>query len=47
MATQKAVPTPKIFVSSTFSDMKPYRDAIRSAVERLTIKSQSPKQEKL
>lgn len=34
MATQKAVPTPKIFVSSTFSDMKPYRDAIRSAVER-------------
>ena len=39
MAVQKATPIPRIFVSSTRDDMEPYRDAIRSAIDRAGCKA--------
>lgn len=39
MSVQKAIPTYRIFVSSTYVDMIPYRAAIQSAINRADCKS--------
>lgn len=39
MPTKKVAPIPRIFVSSTYSDMVPYRESIRNAIDRADCKA--------